>query len=215
MWPFKKKALPFPALSEQIEELLRWTPDAAELEKYKHVPLFVCDQSQPGCRDSGILENERRLYTAFTQNNHLMLRQDLGKLSQPLIFNHKPFTMPPSFELLPIRGELFHVRHSIIHALDKSRQNGEQFERKEVLVVIPSTHLFFKDRREAELLFGEGVGTCLVEQAKVTRVKAWMYYAAEDYWKDLLNDYEFPAEQIYSNPQGIVRRYYHYDEPPF
>jgi gamma-glutamylcyclotransferase (GGCT)/AIG2-like uncharacterized protein YtfP len=223
MWPFKKARLAQDTLNEEIERLLQWTPDAAELEKVKTHNLFVYDQMQPNCRDNWRVQQYERKYTAFTQKGHLMLTQDLGRLSHPLIFKDKPFTMAPSVELLPIRGELYKVPPDFIHSLDKVRGNGVQLRREEITVIVPTTHLSFKDRADAQRVFGATSRngrdvqtiTGLVEAARVNPCKAWIYYADEEYWKDLLNDYEFPVGKRFENAEGVVRKFYHYDEPPF
>jgi len=232
MWPFKRKIVDRSSeLLEQISKMRQYTPDMAFLERKAEHNLFVCDELRPGLHKHSMLKDQRNTgYQAFTQNFCMMLYHDLGKESYPLVFpSGLDYHNPP--KLLPIKGELYKVEPRLFLELDRYRQNGVQFFREEVLIVVPLTQIWFKDRQDADNLYGEKKGfagrtgspvqTCLFHDRGVYRVRAWMYFAMYDYWGDLLNiNVLHPPVTQHTSKEGVIKRYYSFsdiecDGPPF
>lgn len=194
---------------QAMDNLRRFTPDMQALETQLEHPLFVVDELQDGMPRHGMLKGERRLYTGFTQTHYTMLYYDAGEQSYPLVFERQLFFHNLS-PILPIRGVLYGVSTRTISKLDVLRQNGVQFERKRVMIVIPLNHLWFKDRRHAKLIFGDMAASCTIEgEKKVFRLYAYMYFARQNHWQDGLDrSTRTPEASVLENKRGLIKRFY-------
>ncbi len=200
-----------------VGDMRRFTPDMVELEAYDRQLLFVCDETLPGMYQHKLIEDQEFAYEAFTQGPHIMLKEDLGVKSKPIIF---PTTLgyqnPPPF--VPIRGKVYRVEPRRFLDIDREKMNGVQFIRQKVWVVVPYQKLFFKDRQIAENVIGGNVGRSLVKRKGVWRFQAWIYYGNEEYWSDILNISLNPPVFTFKGMNDLVKEFYDFklsETPPF
>lgn len=195
-----------------------YTPDMAELEQWDYQLFFSCDETLPGMHGHKLIADQQYLWVSYTQSPMTMLLEDLGKRSRPLIFDEYPFqfNLPAT---KPIRGRLYKVLPKTFLSLDSEKKNGVEFERRLTWVVVPYHKLFFKDVRNAKNIFGQEITTGVRKHKGVWRFRAWMYFAKNDYWNDLLNAYDYPeAMSFKNNEESVVKEFYDFkrnEEPPF
>lgn len=222
---------------EEVEQKRRYTPDLPELERLAWHWMFIPDEMQQDHWQHHMLKDcEKAEEVGFTQSQYMMLKNDLGIFSRPLIFKDQlGYKNPPP--LLPIKGELYKVPPKVFVELDKDKQNTVFFFRQQVWIVVPYTHLWMKDRTVYEKIFGKKLirGVTLPEQGGkkvvrdggvqqssyitrpgVRRVMAWMYLANRDYWEDLLNlSVSNPPVHTFKNPTGLVKEYYRFTDAEY
>lgn len=229
----------------EVEQRRRYTPDLPELERQAWHWFFIPDEMQTDHWQNHLLKDcEKMDELGFTQDKLMMLKNDLGIFSRPLVFcSQLGYQNPPP--LLPIKGELYKVPPAVFVELDKDKQNTVFYFRRQVSIVIPYTHLWVKDRTIIDKILGKPLvrGVTLpeeggkkvvrtggarqssyIERQGIRRVWAWMYFADPNYWEDLLNiSASHPPVHRYKNPVGLVKEYYcftndeysHNDKPPW
>lgn len=229
----------------EVEASRRYTPDLPELERQVWHWFFIPDEMQVDHWQHHLLKDcEKVEEVGFTQSKYMMLKNDLGIFSRPLIFKDQlGYKNPPP--MLPIKGELYKVPPKVFTVLDKDKQNTVFYFRQQISIVIPYTQLWVKDRSMIEKIIGKGLvrGVTLPEQGGkkvvrtggthqssyisrpgVRRVWAWMYFADPSYWEEILNlSVSHPPVHHYTNPDGLVKEYYRFtdaeysrnDKPPW
>lgn len=225
-----------PNLIRESLERTQYTPDIAELEQFNHHLLFVPDDLQVGMRKHHLLKDATNLrIMAFTQHDHVMLKHDLAEMSYPIIFRENLFNILRVPEK-PIKGSLFSIPPSLFCSLDTAKMNGVQFYRERVMVVIPYERIWFKEKKDLDIIVGnqpqnretfeyrakrrEGVlsQSRFIRKYGMMRVWPWIYYGEPSYWKDILNNMEHPPVTTYTD-DGVIKEYYHFNHrelgPPF
>lgn len=234
---FKKPAGPGfldPAFRNEIALSRINTPDMRNLEMQEDHFLAVADEMQEDHWNYGNFHFMEKLkYDVFTQHPVMMLKEDLGPQSHPLIFNSTlRYQNPPPF--VPVKCELYRVTPQHILMLDKYKLNTVVFERKKILLVIPYSELFFKDRSIAKSLLGResnpnrlleinghktgllkdttvGIDKALLRKRGVYRVWGWMYFSKPSFWENLISiTNRNPPVRTFTNPDGVVKEYYKY-----
>lgn len=231
-----KKTDPMEALKQENIRFLHdvamsrlHTSDMRNLEFQLDHFLAVADETQEDHHGYGNLNFLEKLdYDVFTQHPVMMLKEDLGVQSHPLIFNTTlRYQNPPPF--IPVKCELFRVAPEHILKLDKYKQNGIAFERKKILLVIPYTQLWFKDRSIAQNLFGkehsphrstgmsaDTVSKALLKKRGVYRVWGWMYFAKPQFWENIISITDrHPPVRTFTNPDGVVKEYYKFTDAEY
>lgn len=215
---------------DEVETSRRYTPDLPELERLQWHWFFAIGAMQKDQHQHHLLEGcEMSEYAGFTQDRLMMLKQDLGILSTPLVFNSDlGYKNPP--ELLPIKGELYKVPSRHFIKIDKELNNTVSCFRRQVRIVIPYSGLWIKDRTKIDRLLpkqfaretkngkGEKVirdggqpQTHVMPHQGVITVFAWMYFADRSFWEDYLDlNTLHPPVKSYDNPKGLIRKYYRF-----
>jgi len=191
--------------------------------------LSVADETQEDHHGHVKLNFMEKLdYDVFTQHPVMMLKEDLGKESHPLIFdNTLRYQNPPPF--VPVKCELYRVTPWHLLRLDNYKQNTVVFQRKKILLVIPYTQLFFKDRSVAQNLMGKDtkqhnltgqsgntIHNAMLKKQGVYRLWGWMYFALPSFWENMISITDrHPPVRTFSNPEGVVKEYYKFTDAEY
>jgi hypothetical protein len=182
---FSRKHLPAPSnlaeLPKKIKEKLDFTPDYWELAQHEKQLLFAYSKlAQPEAFPS--------MAHAYTFDRFQFWEKEMKDAKAQL-----PYTMKVPFPdkkpivdfnretrrswggVVPkrIEGRIIALRPKDFLVLDKLRENGVQFYRRRVRLVVP---YFEYQRREQE---GTTMNSC---ESKVTIIRAWMYIGVKGYW---------------------------------
>lgn len=195
----------------------RYTPDAAELEKYQFQLLFVCDQLQRGMSLYKDIEMGAYLCNAFTTKSFQFFKSRTGGWEYPIPLETdlaQPVVkyMPPPAQ---IKGELHLIEPWQFRKLDIDRKNGVQFSRKRIRILVPYRELHhILDTKNGELIprLLEGWETQKIESPeKVYIIRAWMYVGELDFWSDIVDaGYHFEAVTNFEprKEKWLKKRYY-------
>ena len=222
MWPLTKSAVDkkdYQCFAQQAKEKNKNTPDVALLERKLFNRVFVFDdmmKGHPG-HDKFIREHSAFLATGFTAECMTLWKKKLGKLSFPVALPDTFHTTPS----VPIKGELYALETSQILELDKERENGVQFIRKRINIVLPYRHLLFnKDRpqvykgtrsEDSRELY-DNIKNQLTAELRVN-VTAWAYVGVSDYWSPQLDaGYLFSPVKCFAPEQKPEQKYYYYSQ---
>jgi hypothetical protein len=184
---------PSPAIGYYMDYNVRHTPDASEIFQYKHMLLFVCDQHKShmscfpdtlkygptlmdGCADYPIV---------FTMQGFNMVYERSSGLVVP-IHSEKTSFLPQA----KIKGQLHKVRPDLIQDLDIRYQNGVQFKRRRIKLLLPYRA---KLRGPWRTVDGKPLPRALQGwrqkefAEKIHIVEAWMYIGRHKYWHDRMD----------------------------
>lgn len=238
MWPFKKKSqFPDADWLSRVSNLHPHTKDMHQLEqKFSH-RLFVVDNMKQNrgqqLGNHSLIADQNFICEAFTQSHQFTMRmKDGGKtsLNTAIPIMHAKETDPeyvPShgaLPRLPLKGELWAINPQRFYILDEQRQNGIQFQRCRVTIIIPYKEIFFKDRQHAENLFrqihktetgglklGETPLKSVFEYRGVLRCDAWMYLGIPDYWNNLFDGgYVYPPAKVHDANNDLFKQCYNF-----
>lgn len=200
-----------------MDQYLEYTPDSGTLTQNYCQFLFVYDRLMRQFDEHQVIEQdaiplglERAGITAYTQGSYGLWQQNLGKASFPLALTSqsKDIMAPPS----RIRGELYAIRPYRFLTLDKAYQNGVQFKRERVKLVLPYRDVrWFKEGDEMAGRSGMDSGCTRVSAYNLAKsIDAWMYVGVTDHWNDLLDGgYHFsPVKRIESRTPWLGHYYY-------
>ena len=181
-----------------------YTYDMWKLQRFARQPLFVYDQCMQAHRMHSMIAGFSEYRgVAFTANdNWIMWKKKLGEGTFPIPMRI-PYSAQPKGR---IRGELYLVDSSRIKALDEYKQNGVEFRRKPVEVLVAARHL--------ERVVNADHNYEWQNTDKVVKTHAWMYIGRNKYWEEHLDaGYNFGRCQIY-NPGNLIipGRYYSFSE---
>jgi len=206
MWPLKKK----PAIDPdwlKVHQPTGFTYDMWKLQRFQHQPLFVYDQWMQNHRMHSMIEDWAQYRgVAFTQNaNWIMWKKRLGQGTFPI-----PMRIP--FNGVPmgrIRGELYLIDSERLKVLDEYKENGVEFRRKPVEVLIPYRHLEHIVNKDHNY---EWKATDLI-----AKIHTWMYIGRYKYWGELLDaGYLFGQCKFYTPANMILPgSYYSFSELEF
>ena len=203
MWPFKKANGIDPDWIKEHEPS-GYTYDMWKLQRFAHQPLFVYDQCMQTHRMHSMIEEWSEFRgTAFTAGeNWTLWKKRLGPGTFPIPMRI-PYAMTQTGR---IRGELYLIDSNRFKELDEYKQNGVEFRRKPVQILVPCRHLNHVVNRDHNY---EWQATDLIY-----KTHAWMYVGRHTYWKDFLDaGYLFGTCQIH-DPKGLVLsgKYYSFSE---
>jgi gamma-glutamylcyclotransferase (GGCT)/AIG2-like uncharacterized protein YtfP len=203
LWSTKKQPLIDPDWIKQHEPT-GFTYDMWKLQRYARQPLFVYDQWMQTHRMHSMIHSWSQFRgTAFTANdNWIMWKKRLGQGTFPI-----PMRMPSiGIETGRISGELYLIDSGRIKVLDEYKENGVEFRRKSVEVLIPYRHkiLFVNKDHNYQWRITE----------LITKVNAWMYIGRHKYWQEFLDaGYSFGTCKLH-DPQGtlLTGKYYSFSK---
>lgn len=173
------------------------TPDTTELEQMHTHLLFVCGNEQKGHRNHDMLDGAKLVSDeVFSVERFEFYNKQRGSEFVPFMFGREPLPheIIDKHPRLRIRGELYRVIPQFFFDMDKWRQNGAQFTRKHIAVLVP------KELND---------GSHSVGLKPIKRV--WCYCANPDYWNERLdNGYTTSVVRHYINDfhPPVVRHYY-------
>lgn len=201
----------FPSYHEVnwINDSVKYTPDNSKLEQYEFLLLFSPDETQRGYSHYSLIEDSVFECHAFTQKFYNYWQQRDGQLI-PLEANAPAAVkyFPPS---LRIKGELHAIRPYQFRELDAHKQNGIQYTRQRVKLLVPYRQVIISDYYDED---GKELPVCLQGKKGVTGpeqiqvVKAWMYVGREEYWDPILSPFNFHAVQHHESRRPWLKEYY-------
>lgn len=174
---------------------VRHTPDAASLFEYKRLRLFVCDGHMskhllyPKMLKYGptLFEGYNNYPTVFTMKGFEFFHDCPSGQAVPL---HAETGDYSSFPKAKLKGQLHLVTPDLLVSLDIAYQNGIQFRRKRVKLLLPYHE---KLRGPWQTVNGKPLPRALQGwRAKETTEKlhivdAFMYVGRKAYWNDRLD----------------------------
>jgi hypothetical protein len=228
-----------PKPTEELPLLTQWkskwltpyphTPDIAILQQYELQLLFCPDDLKAGHRNEKLLGDEKMLMSkAFTEERYTFWRKNLALESYPI-----PLDRDTSDELAPswadqkgaprarIGGELYALRPNLFIDLDKFKENGVQFTRQRVKLIVPYKNVMVHDWRE-DVKDKNRISLSSTEkkmysdmrfftsQWKFKTVRAWMYMGSNTYWEDQLETFSgrFSPVKIFRPNSPEIEPYY-------
>lgn len=151
-------------------------PDMWKLEQYKRQLLFVVgDETERDLAAEASFVPLPVHPTCYTESKYTFWKKDLGDNSYPVPLpeNYRPtgYVRWP-VEPARIKGELWSIRPSQFIMLDSHKQNGIQFRRHRVKIILPVRDVGWKNKN------------CPIITADYVRatVPAWLYIGINDYW---------------------------------
>lgn len=195
-----------------MKEETRYTPDVAKLEEFEYQLYFACDDTQRGHPKHNLLDGDYKC-PGFTQQsfNYWFPEVPWDEPSVPMEaegYLNALKGMPP---IAKIKGEIHKVRPSTLISLDIEKQNGIQFLRKKVRIVVPHRALkWVHDVNtippDVEYVADNGLG---LTKERVCVLRAWMYVGIPEYWDKLLNMYSFHSVDTYeAKNRRWLKEYY-------
>lgn len=179
------------------EHHLRWTPDLATLQLSQFQLLFVCDDMKHDWDSyEKIRENSARIpYRAFTMKNfkYYCRTVDSEKTFIPLRSDKTEFELTPVIPYVPsckIAGELHAVESEHFTKLDELKQNGVQFLRQRIKLLVPWREMPLSEWKDVDgrpLPLALKGKTGVLSSERVHIIEAWMYVGIPEYWNDLLD----------------------------
>lgn len=205
------KKIPFIGQKQSAEEFVhemreenKHTPDRAILEHHKELLLFVPDAMRRGAKKYELIRDTANYRaTAFTDDTFFPFVKDLGTESTEVVLRHLPsghIMFPP--EPARLKGELFTVNDPKTFVnLDEYKENGVQFERKRVEIIVPTRLLIYSSKKPLPNL----------SDVRLMTISAYMYVGVQSYWDPLLGGV-FPAKtaRLMETPTKWIDKYYFY-----
>ena len=223
MFGFKKLADKWDVL--ELNQNAKYTPDLCKLEAFKQLRLFVPDNLQRRFDKHSLLGESKFEAMAFTSDHFHFWKRNLLVDSFPIPLEApKDERVIPSNHLFPnsakILGELHLITPDVMVELDNLRQNGVQFVRRRVHVLVPNRlvratgyHKYEKPHWDDRLN-----GPVVTDPERVDIQKAWMYIGVKEYWDPLIDaGYSFSAvNQFSAKNRPWLKRYFqftNYEKP--
>lgn len=208
--------MPDQAFYEHIRAELKHTPDMAKLYEYSHQLFFSCDATQKGQALHEEIETGEYVCPAYTQKSFNYWQPNSNALP-PVPMEAQPgYVKPLPFypEAAKIKGELHLIPSPVLKKLDTDRENGVQFVRQRVRLIIPYRALkWLKDYRspmlppDIECVYSNGLGLTF---EKVCIIRAHMYIGRPEYWDPLISAFDYGSVQTYfSRQRSWAPVYYH------
>lgn len=190
----------------------RFTPDIGLLERHPFQMVFVYDELRRDGHQYKDLLSEHSAYagTAFTKWNYTLLRQELGEASRGIMLDAN-YTYPKARK---VKGEVLFVESKRISWLDTYKENGIQFLRQKIVVLVPyydqvrlpSLQEGGRHKSEYEAVFGQG--RVNVKVPKMQEHHVWAYMAIPEYWDPLLdNGYIYRAVDLFQAHNKTINIY--------
>lgn len=179
------------------------SPDIAKLEEYAYQLYFACDETQIKQVKHSLIEDGDYQCPAFTQASFNYWRPESNFLPPvPMKVEYGEYTMPNSPPSAKIKGELHAIRPYQFKELDNYKENGVQFQRTRVKLLVPFRRVeHIKDRYNLppwiETVAEEGGKSMGLTKESVAIIRAWMYTGVPKYWDKLISAFDYGSVQSY------------------
>lgn len=187
----------------------KYSPDIAKLEEYEFQLLFSCDETQIRHVKHSLIEDGAYVCPAFTQGSFNYWLPEAPFLPPvPMeAMEYGKYSMPNTPPKAKIKGELHAIRPYKFIALDNYKENGVQFQRKRVKLIVPyrmvkwlndpSVVPFDMDPavalQENPYVANGNVPSIYTTKEKVVIIKAWMYIGIPKYWDKLISAFYYSS----------------------
>lgn len=212
-----------------LEELTRFTPDLAYLQRQESHLVFVYNELMRGGWKNNLMllpghEKSVMLGPAVTENTYTVFQKRMG--SEPFPIAIKTKMGAPSLDFgevgaftvgLPaqIGGQLFGIYPEMFPAIDKHMLNGIYFRRKRLTVLVPS-----RLKEPVELASGRIMAA---GDWKITPVRAWAYEGRPEFWDKHLAPFAFTPVALrrktpataHRGPFQVTDKFYYFDPTIF
>lgn len=195
-----------------LTDSCRYSPDLGWLEQFEFQLLFSPDRTQRGHSEYPLIQDSVYACHAFTLSPFNYWQQRDG-LPIPMMAtsNIRTRWFPPP---LRVKGEVHAIRPYQFRELDNYKQNGVQFVRRRVKLMVPHREILsIPDRYDNGKPIPLMTGQYVMTDEKVLPLKAWMYVAVPAYWDDVLDagykaDGLFKPVPHYESRRPWLKEYY-------
>lgn len=198
----------------------QYTPDLCKLEAFKKVRLFVPDNLQRHCNLHSLLGETEFEAFAFTNEFFHFWKKNALEMSQfiPLETEKNITPIKPTLHThgsARILGELHLVSPDTVKQLDLLRQNGVQYFRRRIHVLVPNRtvrktgyHKYERPHADERLN-----GPVVTDPERVDLQKAFMYIGNPDYWNPLIDaGYSYSSvQQFPAKNRPWLQRYFQFN----
>lgn len=187
------------------------TPDIAKLEEYEFQLLFACDETQIGHNKYDLIKDGCVVCPGFTQSSFNYWDSETPfipavPLKSTSTYNITGF--PPNAK---IKGQLHAIRPYQFISLDNYKENGVQFQRERVKLIVPYRAVkWLRDPAVAPLdmepitieqgnpyIADGNVPSIYTTKEMVVIIRAWMYIGIPEYWDKLITNFDYGSVQTY------------------
>lgn len=210
--------LPSSEWFQYMKEETRYTPDIAVIEQFEWQWYFACDETQVGHLKHSLLGECEYGCPGFTQQSFNYWSPETPFVSPiPLEASGWKNPVPGWPEIAKIKGQLLKVRPQGLINLDEYRENGVQYLRKKVRIIVPYRALKrISDHPDlsTEDIEQEIAGLGLTFE-RVCVIRAWMYVGIPEYWDKLISTFDYKSVQTYqAKNRQWCKTYYQLRRPP-
>lgn len=215
--------IPDRAWFEYARQASKYTPDIAKLEEYEYQLIFACDETQIRHVKHHLIEGGEYICPGFTQSGFNYWQPEtpflpVVPLKATSTFNITGF--PPNAK---IKGQLLAIRPQLFIDLDNYKENGVQFQRERVKLIVPYRMVkWLHDPSVAPLdmepyaieqgnpYIAEGnVPSMYTTKEKVVLIRAWMYIGVPEYWDKLITNFDYSSVSTFTaNNRPWCHKYY-------
>lgn len=199
-------------------ETTRYTPDIAVLEQHEWQLYFACDETQIGHMKYDLVGENQYKLPGFTQQSfNYWQPSDPFNPPVPLEATGYRNVMPNYPDIAKIKGQVLAIRPQAFLGLDIYKENGVQYERKKVRLIVPYRSI----RRVSD---HPGLPTVDIEFERdglgltfehVCVIRAWMYVGIPEYWDKVISSYTHSSVQTYNaKNRPWCKTYYQLRKPP-
>lgn len=194
------------------------TPDIAKLEEYEYQLLFACDETQTKHLKHTLIEDGNYVCPAFTQASfNYWLPETPFMPPVPMEgTGYGKYMMPNAPPTAKIKGELHAIRPYQFKELDRYKENGVQFIRRRVKLIVPYRAVKWLrdpavapfDMEEADIERGNpyitngNVPSVYATKEMVVVVRAHMYIGIPEYWDKLISAFDYKSVQTYQSKKN-------------
>lgn len=182
----------------------KYSPDIAKLEEYDFQLFFACDETQTKHVKHNLIEDGSYICPAFSQKGFNYWQPEAPFLPPvPMAaenYSNPMGNMPP---VAKIKGQLHAIRPYQFLLLDNYKENGVQFRRERIRLLVPFRSVeFLKDRynlpERIERISEEGGKTIGITKEAIVIIRAWMYIGVPEYWDKLISAFDYKSVQTYT-----------------
>lgn len=189
------------------------TPDIAKLEEYEYQLLFACDETQIRHVKHNLIEGGIYKCPGFTQSGYNYWQPETPFLPVvPMKATGYRNPIPGYPPIAKIKGQLFAIRPQRFISLDNYKENGVQFLRERVKLIVPYRAVkWLSDPSIAPLdmepyaieqgnpyIANGNVPSMYTTKEKVVIIRAWMYIGVPEYWDKLISRFDYGSVQTFT-----------------
>lgn len=209
--------LPDPEFFWSASNSNRYTPDIAQLEAHEWQLYFACDETQRGHLKHDLIGEHEDKCPGFTQKSFNYWDHDAPFMPPiPMAANGFHNSLPGYPDICKIKGRILKIRPQAFLKLDEYKENGVQFRREKVRILVPWRQLeFIKDPYRPPEWIEQvlSLQTGLTYE-KVHVIRAWMYVGVPQYWDKMISVFDYRSVQTFeAKNRQWCHQYYQYRKP--
>lgn len=196
----------------------KYTPDIAVLEQHSWQLYFACDETQIGHLKHNLVGEHEYKLSGFTQQSFNYWAHQAPFLPAiPMEATGYKNVMPGYPDIAKIKGQVLAVRPQAFLTLDEYKENGVQYLRKKVRIIVPYRAL-------RKITDHPGLPTNDIEFMKdglgltferMCIIRAWMYVGVPAFWDSQISAFDYTSVQTYNaKNRPWCKTYYQLRKPP-